>query len=205
MSVRAFYEKDAEREVAKAIARIEARSSAEIMVAVRPSSGRYTDADCILGFVLSFAGLLVFLFHPAPIRIEIFALEFPLLFGLGMALSAWIPPVRRLFSSRERLDDNVVTAARAAFVELGVSRTRDRTGLLVFVSMFERKVVVVPDVGIQRAALGEALAKLEGVLSESPELSRLVAALDELAAPLARVLPRAEDDENELPDTVSVS
>ncbi|MBI3201229.1 MAG: hypothetical protein HYZ29_06760 [Myxococcales bacterium] len=90
-------------------------------------------------------------------------------------------------------------------MELGVSRTRDRTGLLVFVSMFERKVVVVPDVGIDRAELGEALAKLESVLSESPELPRLVAALDELASPLARVLPRADDDENELPDTVSVS
>lgn len=205
MSVRAFYEEDAEREVAKAIERIEARSSAEVMVAVRARSGRYADADCILGFVFSFAGLLLFLFHPAPIRIEIFALEFPLLFGLGMLLSAWIPPVRRLLTSQERLEESAVTAARAAFVELGVSRTRDRTGLLVYVSMFERKVVVVPDVGIDRAELGEAIAKLESVLSDSPELSRLVAALDGLAAPLERVLPRAADDENELPDTVSAS
>lgn len=205
MSVRAFYEKDAEREVARAIERIEAKSAAEVMVAVRASSGRYADADSILGFVLSFGGLLVFLFHPAPIRIEVFALEFPLLFALGMALSAWIPPVRRLLASRERLESNVTTAARAAFVELGVSRTRERTGLLVFVSMFERKVVVIPDVGIELEQLGEALAKVERVLSESPDLARLIAALDGLAEPLAQALPRADDDENELPDTVSVS
>lgn len=205
MSLRAFYEEGAEREVQQAIARIEAGSSAEVMVAVRASSGRYTDADCILGFVVAFIGLLVFLFHPAPIRIEIFALEFPLLYGLGMALSAWAPPVRRLLASRERLESSVATAARAAFVELGVSRTRNRTGILVFVSIFERKVVVVADVGVDREQLGEPVAKLESVLSSAPELGKLVAALDGLAAPLARVLPRASDDENELPDVVSAS
>ena len=205
MAARGFYDEGAEREVARAIERIEAKSAAEVMVAVRAVSGDYGDADAILGFLFAFGGLLVFLFHPAPIRIEAFAVEFPILFGIGMALSAWVPPIRRLLSSRERRQNSATRAARAAFVELGVSRSRSRTGILVFVAVFERQVVVVPDVGVDPAQLEKELTTLEAALEPEPELTRFVAALDGLATPLARLLPRADDDENELPDTVSVT
>lgn len=205
MAARAFYDEAAERSVAQAIERIEAKTSAEVMVAVRAVSGQYGDADCIIGFLLSFAGLLVFLFHPAPIRIEYFALEFPISFGIGMALSAWVPPLRRLASSRERRTQSATQAARAAFVEMGVSRTQARTGILVFVSMFERQIVVVTDIGVEREKLGNALGQLESALEPEPELGRFVATLEALAEPLSRALPRAEDDQNELPDTVTVT
>lgn len=205
MTARAFYDENAESEVARAVERIERRSGAEVVVAVRAISGHYAGEDSILGFLFAYAGLMLFLFHPAPIRIEGFVLEFPLLFGIGMALSMWVPPVRRLLTSRERLEGNASTAARAAFVELGVGRTRARTGLLVFVSMFERQVVVVTDVGIERAGLGDALVRLEAVLDGRAELPAFVAALDGLAAPLSELCPRAADDENELSDAVRVA
>ena len=58
------------------------------------------------------------------------------------------------------------TAARAAFVDQGISRTRGRTGILVFVSLFEREVEVVADVGVDPVLLGEdwtrAVAALTG-------------------------------------------
>lgn len=204
MTARAFYEQSAESEVARVVEGLERESGAEVVVAVRAISGHYAGEDSILGFLFAYVGLMLFLFHPTPIRIEGFALEFPLLFGIGMALSMWVPPVRRLLTSRERLQHSATTAARAAFVELGVSRTRARTGLLVFVSMFERKVVVVTDVGIERTALGDALVRLETVLDRHVDLPAFVAALDGLSAPLKAVCPRALDDENELADAVRV-
>src|SRR5215216_1789822 len=138
-----FYDKAAEARVAEAVREIETETSAEVVVAVRPSSGNYRHADFLFGFLIAFVGLLLFLFHPRPIALEGFAIEFPLLFVVGTLVSAAIPPLRRLFVRRRTRDENVRTHARACFVDLGISRTRDRTGLLVYVSVFERAVVLV--------------------------------------------------------------
>ena len=55
-----------------------------------------------------------------------------------------------------------------AFVDLGVSRCAGRSGVLVYVAMFERLVEVVPDVGVDVKALGpkwtKALADLQTAL-----------------------------------------
>jgi putative membrane protein len=207
MTAGAFYEKTAEARVADAIREIEAQTSAEVVVAVRPLSGNYRHADLTFGFLIAFAGLLLFLFHPRPIRLEGFALEFPLLFVAGTLLSASIPPLRRLFVLARTRSANVQTHARAAFVDLGIGRTRERTGILVYVSVFERTVAVVPDIGIDFAKLGEKgrarIVSLERALLPGADVDRFLKALKALKKPLARALPRRADDQNELADTVS--
>ena len=94
-------------------------------------------------------------------------------------------------------------------MDLGVSRTRGRTGILVFVALFEREMEVVADVGIDEAALGlgadwrKALEELRSSLRPQPAFDRFAEKLRAIAAPLAIALRRAEDDVNELPDEVA--
>lgn len=207
MSDSSFHDEHARSQTREAVAALEARTSAEVVVAVRRIAGHYRDTDYLVGFLLSLAALLVMLFAERPFRLAAFPAGVVLSFVAGALLSSAIAPLRRSLTLPSRKRAQVRTAARAAFVELGVGQTRSRTGILVFVAVFEREVEIVCDSGIDPAALGEdwgrAVAELQLALKPRPALGRFIAALRALAPPLELALPRADDDVNELPDEVA--
>ena len=208
LAERTFFRPEARAQVTAAIKEIEGQTSAEVVVAVRKASGSYRDVDFLFGFAASFAALLVLLFHPNPFAIEGMPLEVLAAFLAGALLCANAGPLRRALVRRARLEKSCRDAARAAFVELGVGRTRDRNGILVLVSLFERRAKVVADVGIDEAALGAEwrgrVDALEASLAKgSPTIERFVTALRALAPPLAASMPHRADDVNELPDEVA--
>jgi putative membrane protein len=209
MSEASFYQERAKSDTRDAVGDIEARTSAEIVVALRRISGPYRDADYLAGFLLALVALLVMLFadHTFPL------LSFPAgmigAFVAGAFFSTGIAPVRRALTHPARRRAQVRAAARAAFVDLGISRTQGRTGILVFVSLFEREVEVVADVGVDPVLLGEdwtrAVAALRASVRPSPTFDAFRAALLGLAVPLEQGMPRAADDVNELPDEVATA
>lgn len=192
--------------VTKAVAAIERGTSAEIVVRVQISSGHYRQTDYLVGLACGSIALVVFLFHPAPFPIGPFPAVFAFVTLLGILLSTYCPPLRRALTSRRLLDENVRQAARAAFVDDGIARTRERTGILVYVAVFERRVEIVHDVGVDAAARTEAFSSarrsLERVLETTLDVTAFEAALGRLGPPLGSALPRADDDANELPDEV---
>ncbi|MCS6902425.1 MAG: hypothetical protein RMJ98_22530, partial [Myxococcales bacterium] len=150
-------------------------------------------------------GLLVFLFHPQPFDEDLFPLAEVLLFLTGVTVSAGLDPLRRILTPRKLREENVKTAAHAAFYEMGVSRTRGRTGVLVYVSLLEKRVEVAADIGVDTASLdsawSEALKSMqEGV--EQGNFSRFLDGLQRMAPPLSKQLPRTADDVNELSNEV---
>ncbi|MCY1046410.1 hypothetical protein OV208_34215 [Corallococcus sp. bb12-1] len=203
-----FLEDAARTQAAEAVAAIETQTSAEVVVAVRSASGHYAHTDARVGAGLAFVVLMVLLFVPQEIHLAVFPPVVLLAFFAGTLASRGLPPLRRALTSRKLQEEAVRTTARAAFTELGVSRTSRRTGILVFVSLLERRVEVVADYGVDSAALGtewqEALAALSAALVASPSPEPFFQALRRVQAPLARVLPRMEDDVNELPDMPGV-
>jgi putative membrane protein len=204
MGTSAFTDTAAKAEVADAIREIERLTSAEVVVAVRASSGHYRHTDYLVGFALSFAALLVFLFDEHEFSIEWMPVDSIFAFALGAFLSASFPPLRRFLTSRRLMRDNVASRARATFFDLGIGRTSARTGLLVYVSMFEKSAEVVCDVGIDTAVLGPpfatAIAALRDAVGGAPSFPRFTAALRALGPILGKTLPRLVDDINELPD-----
>ena len=56
-------------------------------------------------------------------------------------------PFARLFVDRIRRDVEATQFARSLFYRRGLDRTRSRIGILIFVSLFERKVVILADAG----------------------------------------------------------
>jgi putative membrane protein len=203
MSARHFYLSTAKERVASAIGTIEQHTSAEVMVSVRPRSGHYRQTDYLVGVACLMAGLLVFLFHPAPFREDLFPFEALVLFVFGTALSANVPDLRRWLTRPSVMKRAVATEARAAMMELGVTRTRRRTGLLVLVSLLERRVEVVLDVGLELLekdpAFRQVVEGLERTL-HPPDVERFVAALTALGPVLETHAPRDEEDVDELPN-----
>jgi putative membrane protein len=204
MSMREFFLPDAKKRVAQAVKDVEAKTAAEIVVAVRTQCGTYRQTDHLVGAMLAFATLLVLLFHPLEFSVDFMPLNVLVGFALGEALSLGVPAVRRALTSKKQMAENVRVAARAAFFDMGIARTTGRTGVLVLVSFFERRVEVVPDSGIHVAELGPgwaaALAALEQAIRVGQGLPEFLDALRSLGAPLAAALPVQPDDVNELPD-----
>lgn len=100
-------------------------------------------------------------------------------------LSVFWPSFSRLFLDRARAETEVDQYARALFLQREIFRTRDRTGILVLIALFERKVVIVPDKGVNgrlsRNALDSVIGQMTPHLRSADRfqaLARGLAALD---------------------------
>ena len=203
MSAR-FLDDEARRAFEQAIVAIERDSAIEVVVAVRRKSARYLHANLIVGALVAFVGLAAMLFSTYLFSLTAILVD-PFVVGLAAgALVELLPPVKRLLTPRAVRDRSVHRAARATFVERGVHNTIDRSGLLVYISWLEQEVALVPDSGLVTAFTPDAIAAAEAELDAvMPSGGAAVArALEQLAARMAKAMPRRPDDRNELPDAL---
>jgi putative membrane protein len=196
----AFYTADARKQVTEAVVDVESRTAAEVVVVVHRTSGTWREVDLGVGAFCGFGVLLLVLFHPKPIPVPVMPIDVAVAFLLGAVLCANLGPLKRLLLPRRRVAAQVLATARSMFVGQGVSRTTGRTGILVYVSTFERAVEVVPDVGVDPKAIEAEANALRASLANGADLPTFLAALRALGKPLEMALPRAADDVNELPD-----
>lgn len=207
MSLTAFFGADARKRTAKAIAACEAKTAGEVVVAVRRISGPYRDADYLWGLAGALGVLALLLWLPQSFRLETFPIDVAIGFVVFAALAAWIPPMRRLLITRRRLDRQATGAAKAAFHDLHISRTHKRTGILVFLSAFERRAVVVPDIGVvphEIDGFADAARGLDRAFRRG-DVDGFLAGIEGLGPILGRALPHTAADVNELPDAVDAS
>ncbi|GMV16141.1 MAG: hypothetical protein HS104_31615 [Polyangiaceae bacterium] len=193
----------AKQRVERAIVALEARTSAEVVVTVRQRSGSYLASDLSFASILSGLGLFVYVYHPAEFADDLVPPALLVLYACAAFFCAQVPPLRRLFVRASTQADNARKAALTAFHEQRIHATTGRTGILIYVSLFERAVEVVPDVGVDPRKLGAdfGAAVLEIASAVRGDgLSQLERGLAQLGTPLSRGLPRAADDVNELPD-----
>lgn len=181
---------------------LEETSSAEVLISIVPHSGSYGDVDLLWGWLLGLTTLGVILWSPWT-----FHPDFILLNVLFASLVGWLASrhwtfLRRLLTRRVRQVAQVDAAARLDFLARRGDTTRERTGLLIFVSRLERCIAIVPDRGVVERVPAEVVARwreaghAEGGLSDL--LARLPRLLESLKEPLALYLPRGADDVDEL-------
>jgi putative membrane protein len=64
---------------------------------------------------------------------------------VALEFASYWHPLRRLAAREREMDDEARRAAAYVFAQAALSSTSGRTGLLVYVSLFERRVVVLGD------------------------------------------------------------
>ena len=200
-----FFQDAAKRRAASAVKAVESQTSAEVVIAVRRRSGDYRIVAYHFGFGLWAAVTLYLLVSPRVFSIGAIAIEGLVAFALGALTCANVEVLTRALTRKRACQSNVETAARAAFFDLGISRTQGRNGILVFVSTFERTLAVLTDVGIDEKALGDGWTDARRAIDDAlrrVDFDAFVAAVERLGPVLGRVMPRAADDVNELPDEV---
>jgi putative membrane protein len=198
-----FFTDEARTKIVEAVQAVESKSSAEIVVSVRARSDDYRELDLLAGLALAIVTLALVMYHPAELDENLMPVETLVAFAIGSVLVAKVGPLKRALISKKKRGERTLQAARANFVEAGISRTRDRSGILLYVSELERVVQVVPDVGIDTDKLGaswkERVAGLERAAAEL-DVNAFVQAMTALGPVLGETYPRKEDDVNELPD-----
>jgi putative membrane protein len=199
-----FYRDEARQRATAAIRQIEAATSVQVVVALRPRVDDYRAADYLAGLVLALAVLAALLYLPMPFSLSSVPLDTLVGFVIGAAACARLPPLRRVLTPRRLLAESTHRAACAAFLDHGLSKTRSRLAILVFVGMFERCVEVLPDVGIEEAALGaewtQTLAALRASVAGTPDVDDFIAALRRMGPLLQHAYPRGKAPVEDLPD-----
>ena len=130
----------------------------------------------------------------------------PLIGGaLGYAAAALVRPLRLALAGRANVDRRVHQRAAEAFLENEVFKTRERTGVLLFLSLYERRVVVLGDAGInahveQREWDGVVAGIVAGMGAHRPgeAFAGAIARCGELLE--RRGVALRADDADELPD-----
>jgi putative membrane protein len=199
-----FSKAEAER-VAAVVGEVEQRTAGEIVVAEVPTSDDYGEvrlfAAVVLG-LLAAAGTHVG--WPALPVGAVLAIQF------GAGVVAWLisglSPVLRAMLPRGRAEHAVARAAELAFLEHGLFATRDRTGVLIFLSELEHRVVILGDKGIheriQNPGWSELVTSLVAAIKQRRTAEGVCSVITRLGETLARDAPVRPDDTNELPNYV---
>jgi putative membrane protein len=200
-----FLDKRAKARALAAVKAFEAHTSAELVITVKKQARSYPEAHLVFGSVFAFAMLLFLLFYPLDFKTSLMPLDMFLAFSVGFGLSRIVPPLQRLALPEKKRRATVELAAKGAFVDLGVSKTTGRTGVLVYCSIFEGIVAVVADAGVTpeaKKALDDARAALEAALVRI-DIGAFAATLETLGPTFAKTMERSADDVNELEDAVA--
>jgi putative membrane protein len=203
----AKFDKAASEAIGAAIREIEAKTDAEIVVAVRGRSGSYRHADYIFGAIVALVGLLFVLFSPFDFHTYWIPFDVIALFVAGAFVSSRGDWIRRLLTTGDFRAKAARAGAAAMFYEAGIANTSAENGLLIYLSLLERQMEVIADRGILKAipALkwNHAVFELKRV-AQNADADKLISSLNEMGVLLAEHMPATGENPNELADGPSI-
>jgi len=117
-----------------------------------------------------------------------------------------IESLKRLFISDREIDEEVEEAAVTGFFREGLYRTRDETGILIFISVFEHRVWVLADRGInekvKEGQWDEIVRMIIEGIKNKDQVNAICKAVDEIGRILKEHFPIKEDDRDELKNII---
>ena len=111
----------------------------------------------------------------------------------------------RVFVSSRKVEDALGTARRE-FTRLGMAKTREHNGVLLFFAPLSQRFAIVGDTAIHEkcgdAFWQEIAVCMSGRLKKGEYTDAILLAVQKVGDLLARHFPHAPDDQNELPNQV---
>lgn len=213
LASRLFSAADRDR-IAAAVRAAEGKTSGEIVPYVVERSDNYEDAAWRAALLFAFAalGALVLLRRFTAFWFPDFltiAFVIVVASGVGFLSANLVPALTRIFAGRELLDLRVSQRAAEAFIAEEVFNTRDRTGILLFISLLERRVLVVGDAGInakvQPAEWEDIVQQVANAIRAGHPAEGMIAAIQQCGVLLQkREVARRADDRDELADSLRI-
>ena len=208
--------------VSAAIAAAEAHTNGEIVVVATPISDPYHDVALHWALIPLFAVLAWaawrpsaltwwydFLFggwQPDPTLSQLLTLLMffaALKFTVALLILKWMP-LRLALTPAATKHRRVRRRAVTVFHAAAERRTVGRTGILIYLSIGERRAEIVADEAILKvtddSTWGDTMAALVEQVREGRPGDGICAAIERVGAVLTEHFPRSADDANEIPD-----
>ncbi len=217
-----FFSDDDRRAIEQAVAAAEARTSAEIIPVVATTSGRYDRAEDLFGVVFALVALSAAWLglqdigrpegwagaHEAGLGLVSILLIVLLGFVAGAVLATRVPVLRLPFITRREMQAEVERSAAAAFHQFRLRATAGATGVLIYISLYERMVRVLGDDAIA-SRLGQSDWEevrdlvILGIRKGEPAQG-LTRAIEKCRDLCAAHFPIQPGDVNELPNALRI-
>ncbi len=169
-------------DVEHVIAEVEMHTSAEIVpvIAQRSSSISHVPFCLFLIFVLLSVTLAPWAAGVSGAEVWLFELLGILLsWGLSQWLGKW-PSLQRALLSISTIDRSVAERAELEFYKSNIKSTKDSTGVLIFISLLERRVVVLADEAIAQRLPNDTWSKAVSVLVTEIKNQQLASGLEKV-------------------------
>jgi len=204
MQVERFFTTEEQDRIQQIVIAAEKKTSGEIVPMIVSASGRYAEVELsglIVGLVLG--TLAAFLWHDPWVSAQIY-LFWPVVGAIIGFVTCGIPSLKRRMISKGRIADAVHTRSLAAFTGQGLHHTRAETGILIFVSLLEHRVVVLADRGINEKVAAGTWDEIVNTITEGLKSGNgcdgFCKAIERCGEILAQHFPRSADDRDELPN-----
>jgi putative membrane protein len=188
-----------------AVEAAEERTAAEFVTVIARSSGSYLYLPTLAAgaATLLFSGIVLVIPWPFTFTIRQFYVSQVIGFVTLYGLCRWWP-VRRRLAPRHIQRERSRLRAHELFLDLGLAATRDRTGVLFFVSIAERYVEIIADRGVSNliddAVWKNTVAEFTAAVRQGRIADGFLETIEACTRVLAERLPRGPDDINELPN-----
>ena len=213
-----FSDNDLQR-IKNAVRKAEEKISGEIVPVIVERSGSYAIANykgALIGASLTFVIMIMldrFIIDEAAHTLFYDPIFLFLMVILGGVLGGLIPnysdPLKRFLVAKQYQDLMARQSAENAFLEEEVFNTRQRTGIMIFVSFFEHEVIVMADAGISKVVDQTQWDKIVQDIIHNIKSGKIIEALENGIKQCGELLlekgfTKTADDTNELHDDLRV-
>ena len=203
-----FFSEPEKEKVTSLVKKAELETSGEIAVMVVDASDSYRETEFLGALLLSAFIALVMAVSMHHITIWSYIPAVILFWFPALLFMRRFPRLKLALVGKNRVVEAVRERAIRAFFEKKLYRTREETGVLIFISALEHKVWILGDRGINERIGPRLWQELAGELAakirDDHAFEGVCAVLEKLGAVLEEHFPRAADDTNELSDEVIV-
>ncbi|MCF8068007.1 MAG: TPM domain-containing protein [Desulfobacterales bacterium] len=198
--------------IVESVKNAEKFTSGEIVPMIMSSSYHYPMANVLGGVTLALPIALIL----TPIigsmlwmgsgDMWVFMSIFIILFAIGhetVKRSGWL---KRIFISKREIEEEVKEAAITNFFLRGLHETRDKTGVLILISVFEHKVWILADSGINeklsKATWDDIVQTIVKGIKNREQGKSICKAVSQIGDLLKKHFPIKPDDTDELDNLI---
>jgi len=193
--------------ISEAVREAEMLTTGEIVPMVVTQSDDYPGARWRLAIVSAmFFGFLAYFFLGDYDPAWILWVQIP-----GLYIGYWlgtINAVLRPFLESSKVDEEVHQRALQAFISRDLHATKDRTGILIMASLFERRVEILADTGINAKVSSDTwqgiVADMIGRIKSDDLTEGFCIAVHECGEVLAKDFPGSHDNPDEISNKVVI-
>ena len=197
------------KRIEDAVAAVEKKTSGEIVPFVVESSSGYRWVHLLwpmVGWLIASSAILIHaMTSHFPTSVS-HSITYQTLVAVVMFAISFIPAVKRASIPAYMKDEKVETKCHATFLRAGLTKTKSRTGVLIFFSLFERRIVIWADEGIFKKVPQEfwkqQVDNLVKGIHEGRAVDLLCEIIHSVGVKLAENFPIDPNDINELSDSL---